>query len=230
MSPKTHLTMTKINLVIADDHQLFRNCMQTLLGRVKQIEVTHNFDDGEELLEFLVETDDQPDVILLDNQLKPLGVFDYLKILRRKYPHIKVIILSTTDTTQQMIDALKLGAASYITKRTSAEEVFEAVKGAFHNGSYTTEEMSRILLKSIASRDSSDPKRRILGKELSEDEKDVVRLICEEKTNEEIADELAKSRRTIESIRTRIMDKIGCRNMIGIVKYAIKEDIYSVID
>ena len=222
--------MGSIKVIIADDHQLFRNSLQSLLGRAKSIDVVHTVSDGEELLDYLEGSDSSPDVILMDIRMKPINGFDSLKEVIGRYPDIKVIMVSMFDNPHNVIEAMRLGASSYLTKDSSTQEMIQAINSVFEKGSYTTEIMTKAFIKNIKYQPQTDMKKRIEGKDLSEDEKDVVRLICQEKTNEEIAAALSKSRRTVESIRIRIMDKIGCKNMIGIVKYAIKEGIFKEID
>jgi DNA-binding NarL/FixJ family response regulator len=222
--------MSNIKVLIADDHELFRQSLQSLLNRSKSIDVVHTVSDGEELLDFLEESSDKPDVILLDIRMKPMNGFECLQEITTQYHDINVIMVSMFDNPNNVIEALRLGASSYLTKNSSSGQMIEAIRCVYEKGEFTTEIMSKVLINSIKNKSQPNPKSRYKGKELNEGEKDIIRLICQEKTNDEIAITLMKSKRTIETTRMRIMDKIGCKNMIGIVKYALKEGIYKEIE
>lgn len=218
-----------IKLSLVDDEQLILEGVKMLLSSDKHIQVTFTANDGGSFLKMLEGSspDDFPDIVLCDIQMLPMDGFELVEILKNKYPDLKIIILSSHYKTSVFGHMIKLGVSAFLPKNSDKKTFLEAIKSVHSKGVYLSEED----LKMLATFKNNTVKQKSLftiEDELSDREKDVVQLICQEYTNKEIADRLFISPRTVESHRQRIIDKLGVKNSIGIVIYAIIHDIFTV--
>lgn len=218
-----------IKLVMVDDEQLILEGVKMLLSSDKQIKVNFTANDGAGFLKMLEESspEDFPDIVLSDIQMLPMDGFELVEILKNKYPDLKIIILSSHYKTSVFGHMIKLGVSAFLPKNSDRKTFIEAIKSVHSKGVYLSEED----LKMLATFKNNAVKQKSLfaiEDELSDREKDVVQLICQEFTNKEIADKLFISPRTVESHRQRIIDKLGVKNSIGIVIYAVIHDIFTV--
>lgn len=218
-----------IKIVMVDDEQLILEGVKMLLSSDKQIKVNFTANDGESFLKMLEESspEDFPDIVLSDIQMLPMDGFQLVEILKEKYPDLKIIILSSHYKTSVFGHMIKLGVSAFLPKNSDRKTFLEAIKSVHNKGVYLSEED----LKMLATFKNNVVKQKSLftiEDELSDREKDVVQLICQELTNKEIAEKLFISPRTVESHRQRIIEKLGVKNSIGIVIYAIIHDIFTV--
>ncbi|MBD8084038.1 response regulator transcription factor [Chryseobacterium caseinilyticum] len=218
-----------IKLALVDDEQLILEGVKMLLSSDKQIKVTFTANDGAGFLKMLEESspEDFPDIVLSDIQMLPMDGFELVEILKNLYPDLKIIILSSHYKTSVFGHMIKLGVSAFLPKNSDKKTFLEAIKSVHSKGVYLSEED----LKMLATFKNNVVKQKSLftiEDELSEREKDVVQLICQEFTNKEIAEKLFISPRTVESHRQRIIEKLGVKNSIGIVIYAIIHDIFAV--
>jgi DNA-binding NarL/FixJ family response regulator len=215
----------RIRIVLADDHEILRDGFRVMLKKQTSVELVGEGGDGEELIKLVEEL--QPDVVITDIKMPKLDGISATKILTKKFPHIGVISLSMFDEENLIIEMLEAGAKGYLLKNAHKNEIIAAVESVFNNQTYYCNHTSRKLTKMIAE-SSFNPNRRISKPEFSEREISVMRFICQELSNREIALHLKLSVRTIEGYRERIQEKISARNTAGIVVYAIKNRIYQV--
>ena len=214
-----------IQIVLADDHEIFRDGFRVMLKKQTGVNLIGEAANGEELVKMVEEL--QPDVVVTDIKMPKLDGIGATKILTKKFPDIGVISLSMFDEENLIIDMLEAGAKGYLLKNAHKDEIIAAVEAVYNDQTYYCNHTSRKLTKMIA--DSSfNPNRRPVKPELSEKEINVMRLVCQEFSNKEIASQLKLSVRTIEGYREKIQEKINARNTAGIVVYAIKNRIYQV--
>ena len=214
-----------IRIVLADDHEIFRDGFRVMLKKQTSVELIGEASDGDELIKQVEAL--QPDVVITDIKMPKLDGIKATKILTQQFPGIGVIALSMFDEENLIIDMLEAGAKGYLLKNAHKDEIIAAVDAVFHDQTYYCNHTSRKLTKMIA--DSSfNPNRRHARPEFSERELSVMRFICQELSNREIALQLNLSVRTIEGYRERIQEKISARNAAGIVVYAIKNRIYQI--
>ena len=200
-------------------------------GMTDEQNVTVGFtsNDGPDFLQTLENSskEDFPDIALVDVQMQPMNGFELVEILKEKYPNLKIIILSSHYKTTILGYMVKLGVSAFLPKNSNRNAFIEAITIVHKNGIFFTPEDHQMIFSYM----NSPTKKRTLfdmDDELSEREKDVVKLICQEYTNSEIAEKLFISPRTVESHRQRIAEKIGAKNTVGIVIYAIINNIYSL--
>lgn len=212
-----------IRIALADDHEIFRDGFRVMLKKQTSVELIGDAANGEELLQLVAET--QPDVVVTDIKMPIMDGIKATKELTRKYPHIGVIALSMFDEENLIIDMLEAGAKGYLLKNAHKDEIIAAVETVFKRQTYYCNHTTRKLTKLIAE-STFNPNKRSGRPNFSERELNIIRLICKELSNKEIALQLNLSVRTIEGYRERIQEKINARNTAGIVVYAIKNEIY----
>jgi len=220
---------SQIKIALIDDEQLILEGVKMLLSNEKNISVCVTADNGPDFIEQLerISENDFPDIALVDVQMKPMNGFELVEILKEKYPDLKIIILSSHYKTSILGYMVKLGVSAFLPKNSNKKIFIEAITMVNKNGVFFTAEDHQMLFTYM----NSSAKKNSLFEtedELSEREKDVVKLICQEFTNNEIGEKLFISPRTVESHRQRILEKIGAKNTVGIVIYAIINNIYSL--
>ncbi|UKB83133.1 response regulator transcription factor [Chryseobacterium sp. MEBOG06] len=220
---------SQIKIALIDDEQLILEGVKMLLSNEKNISVCLTSDNGPDFIESLgmLSEDKFPDLALVDVQMKPMNGFELVEILKEKYPDLKIIILSSHYKTSILGYMVKLGVSAFLPKNSNKKTFIDAITMVDKNGVFFTAEDHQMLFSYM----NSTAKKNSLFEtedELSEREKDVVKLICQEFTNNEIGEKLFISPRTVESHRQRILEKIGAKNTVGIVIYAIVHNIYSL--
>lgn len=220
---------SQIKIALIDDEQLILEGVKMLLSNEKNISVCLTADNGPDFIENLgrLSAKEFPDIALVDVQMKPMNGFELVEILKEKYPELKIIILSSHYKTSILGYMVKLGVSAFLPKNSNKKTFIDAITMVDKNGVFFTAEDHQMLFSYM----NSTAKKNSLFEtedELSEREKDVVKLICQEFTNNEIGEKLFISPRTVESHRQRILEKIGARNTVGIVIYAIVHNIYSL--
>lgn len=220
---------SQIKIALIDDEQLILEGVKMLLSNEKNISVNLTADNGPDFIEYLGKLSEKefPDIALVDVQMKPMNGFELVEILKEKYPDLKIIILSSHYKTSILGYMVKLGVSAFLPKNSDKKTFIDAITMVDKNGVFFTAEDHQMLFTYM----NSSAKKNSLFEtedELSEREKDVVKLICQEFTNNEIGEKLFISPRTVESHRQRILEKIGAKNTVGIVIYAIVNNIYSL--
>lgn len=220
---------SQIKIALIDDEQLILEGVKMLLSNEKNISVCLTANNGPDFIESLgsFTQEEFPDIALVDVQMQPMNGFELVEILKEKYPDLKIIILSSHYKTSILGYMVKLGVSAFLPKNSDKKTFIDAITMVYKNGVFFTAEDHQMLFSYM---NSSAKKKSLfeMEDELSEREKDVVKLICKEFTNNEIAEKLFISPRTVESHRQRILEKIGAKNTVGIVIYAIINNIYSL--
>lgn len=203
-----------INVAIADDHSIVLNGLQKILALHPDIKVTDVYLNGDSLLEGLEVK--QPDVLLLDIQMPGKNGIEVAGIISKKFPDVKMIALTNVDILIQVKKMLQKGCLGYLLKDASPEILVEAIKTVHTGEQFLYEPLSRQLVNNFFSQNS---------KQLTRREKEILQLITEEHTNQEIADKLFLSLRTVENHRNNLLQKLDVKNTAGLVKIAIQEGL-----
>lgn len=210
-----------ISVVIADDHKLFRKGIRSLLEEFHFVGKIYEAGNGLELLQLLKLLDSLPQVILLDIQMPVMDGIEAHKRIRKLYPQMKVIVITMEDDEQFITYMISEGVNGYMLKNAEPEELEEAIQKVYVNDFYFPPEMSRMVLKSAASK-----KLEVQSlPEFSEREFEVLELICKEHTASEIAEKLGISPRTVEGHRRKLLEKSGAKNIAGLVIFAVKNNL-----
>lgn len=210
----------KIKVAIADDQQLFRKGIISLLKEFEEIDIVFEAGDGKDLLNQLANGNTVPDVILLDIEMPLMNGIEALKKIKSKGYASKVIILTMHDEEEMVVHLIEMGANGFLPKNEDIENVVSAIKSVIESDYYFNDKFSKGMLRSLISNEKITPKFNY--NQLSDIETEIARLICEELTNKEIAAKLDLSPRSVDGHRERILKKIGAKNTAGIVMYAYK--------
>ena len=215
--------MTKIRVGIVDDERLFIQGMRMILEQDEDLTVSFEAENGLELLEKLAEDENLADVVLLDLAMPLLdGVDTLLKIISLSIP-IKVIILTSHYNDSMIVKLLDEGASGFLAKNEHPDIVIQTIKGVHRKGFFINDHIMQLIRdrRLLA-------KRKLVDIDLTHREIEILKLICKEYTNKEIADNLKISSRTVEGHRKSILEKIDCKNTAGMVIYAIEHKLYDV--
>ncbi|MCY7310354.1 MAG: response regulator transcription factor [Chitinophagaceae bacterium] len=214
--------MSKIKIAIADDYKIFREGLKVGLSAEENFDVILEADNGEELLKALETA--TPDVILMDLKMPLMDGMEATKAVRKKYPTIKVLVVTMYDDDKFIIHLMENGANGYLLKNTEPDEIKKSIYAVHENGYYFNDLVNKALLKKLVLKNNLKPSFN-QNVELTEREMEVLKLICEEKTAAEIAKDIFLSPRSVEGIRQRLIEKIGVRNTAGLVMFAVKNNM-----
>lgn len=212
-----------IKILIVDDHKIFRDGLQLLLSKQKDLHIVGEAENGKEVLEKIPLY--EPEVLLLDIQMPVMNGIELTKQLQQSHPHIGVIALTMFNEDNLIVDMLEAGARGYLLKNTNKEEVITATKTVYSGETYYCSATSQKLAKLIAS-SKFNPYRHKPKPMFSDKEIQIMQLICQQYASKEIASLLNMSVRTVEHHRENLQEKTGARNMVGIAMYAIKNGIF----
>ncbi|MFB0908214.1 MAG: response regulator transcription factor [Spirosomataceae bacterium] len=215
--------MKKIRIALTDDHKLIRAGIRLLLEQVDDFEVVLEAANGEELLDALPRK--RVDVVLLDINMPVLDGIETTKILRQKFPKVKIIMLSLHDEDRFILHLMELGASGYLLKDAEPEEVEKAIRTVKVGELYFNDTVSKVMLRKATNKSVRNSKVFNYKVDLSERELEVLNLICEGLTNAQIAEEVSLSQRTIEGYRLKMLNKLKVKNTAGLVAYAIKNHL-----
>lgn len=218
-------TYNPIRVVIADDHEIFREGLEVLFKKQEDIELVGEASTGKQLIEIAERM--VPDVIITDIKMPVMDGIKATAVLREKFPQISIIALSMFDDENLIVDMLEAGAKGYLIKNAHKQEIIAAIKSVYNHDSYFCNH-STVKLARMIGKSRFNPYREIIKPEFNEKELEVIRLVCEEFSNKEIASELNLSIRTIEGYREKILEKMKAKNTAGIVVFAIKTGIYKI--
>jgi len=217
--------MEKIRLGIADDHKIFRNGLKATLEDCADFDLVLEASNGKQLIALLETT--VPDVILMDIKMPEMDGIQTTAKVKQRYPHVKVLALSMFNEDKYIVDMMKAGASGYLLKNAEPEEIIEAISTVYHKDYYFNEHLSITLIKQLAG--NTQPGSTTLSlADFNEREIEVLRLVCQECSNQEIADKIFLSVRTVEGYRARLFEKTRSKNLVGLVIFAVKTGIISV--
>lgn len=213
-----------IKVAIADDHKIFRSGVINTLTPYANINVVFEAEDGEHLLEIMQQQ--QPDVILMDLKMPKMdGIQATIKV-REKYPHVKVIILTMYEDDNFIVHLVENGANAYLLKNSEPEEIYEAICTTFDKGFYFNENVNLALLKKVLHKNKQQFKPTFKNEvQLSDRELEVLKLICNEFTTQEISEKIFLSPRTVEGLRQKLLEKLNVKNTVGLVLYAFRNSL-----
>lgn len=218
-------TTVPIRVVLADDHELFRDGFRVMLKKQPAIQLVGDAGNGNDLLGQVHLL--KPDVVITDIKMPELDGIAATRQLIARYPGLPIIALSMFDEENLIVDMLEAGARGYLLKNAGKHEIVQAIETVYGGEVFYCGHTSRKLAQLIAT-SKFQPGQQIKLPEFTERERTIIQCICQELSNKEIAHRLQLSVRTVESHRERIQEKMQVRNMAGIVVYAIKHGLYQI--
>lgn len=214
--------MDKIKVLLVEDHTILRKGIKALLEKELGIEVIGEAEDGIEAMKAVEKS--QPDIVLLDISLPYLNGLEITRKISKRYPKIKVLILTMHNSGEYVIELLSAGAKGYIIKQAAPNELISAIRSVSEGFIYLSPEISKKVAGriNIKGRLNKDKKDRL---QLSERETEVLQLIVEEHSPRDIAGLLFISIKTVENHRYNIMKKLDIHSIAGLTKYALEKRI-----
>jgi DNA-binding NarL/FixJ family response regulator len=211
-----------IRYAIADDHKIFRRGIIAVLENTPFLKLVLEAENGRELLSNLPKA--KPDIILLDLVMPEMDGIETTIEIRKQNSDIKIIVITMHDDEKYVIHLMEIGANGYLLKNADPDEIKMAITAAYENGYYFNDFVNKALLKRVVHKNQLKP---VFNKniELTSREIEVLKLICQELTANEISKLIFLSPRTVEGIRTKLLEKIGVKNTAGLVMYAVKNGI-----
>jgi DNA-binding NarL/FixJ family response regulator len=209
-----------IRILIADDHAVVRSGLRALLHADPEIEVVGEARDGSETLELAGTL--HPDIVLLDVTMPPENGIKTARRLKAEHPEVAVLFLTMHEDEALLHEALRAGAAGYVTKRAEESEILQAIHAVMHGDIYVHPAMTRALLHRPV---TTEHRRGMPEVSLTRRELDVLRLLVKGNTNRQIAGLLNLSMRTVENHRANLMGKLGLVSRVELVNYAEEHNL-----
>jgi two-component system, NarL family, response regulator DegU len=213
--------MHKISVCIVDDHNLFRKAIMNLIKSFQRVGDITEAGNGKEFID--LHKKKWPDVVLLDLEMPRMNGVETAEYLLPNCPDLKIIVLTQHDTEKYMLHMLEMGVHSFLLKNTNPDELERAIYAVVDKDFYHNDLLTHVIRKSIKSKSkSARPQFEI---PLSDREREVVISICDELTHKQIAEKLSISEFTVRNHHRNILDKLGLKKTVGLVKYAYENGL-----
>lgn len=217
--------MQKIRVLVVDDHTVVRDGICALLALAPDIEVVGEAGDGRKALEKVQEL--LPDVVLMDVAMPSMGGLETTRRIRKDFPNVKVLVLTQYADKEYVFPAIEAGANGFISKTSASSEIATGIRSVHRGDSFLSPSIAKLLVENYqlisGSREKTDP-----YDQLTDREREVLKLLAEGHTAQEIAAILQISPKTVDGYKTSLMDKLGIHNRIDLVKYALRKGIITV--
>jgi DNA-binding NarL/FixJ family response regulator len=215
-------------IAIVDDQLLFRQGLAALIAGVKNFELVLEAASGKELEDLLKQAAILPDILLMDMKLPDTTGMELNAMVQKEYPSVRVIVVSMYEQERLIYRMIEAGACGYLAKNCDKQELINAIETTLKSGFYFNYNTMKVM------RNAGVYKNQVLHNinnipiELTQREEEVLKLICREFTNAEIATQLFLSTRTVDGHRNNLLMKTGCKNTAGLVVFAIRNSLFEV--
>ena len=217
--------MQKIKVLVADDHTIVRDGICALLRLAGDIEVVGEAANGKEALEMVRKL--MPDVVLMDISMPVMGGLEATRRIHKEFPRTKVLVVTQYDDKEYVFPVIEAGAAGFISKAAASSELASGIRSVHRGDSFLSPSVAKLLIEDYQRgtnvRETCDPYRQ-----LTDREKEILKLLAEGYTTQEIANMLVISSKTVEGHKTNLMAKLDVHNRIDLVKYALRKGIITV--
>lgn len=215
--------MDKIKVLVADDHTIVRKGICLLLSEETDIEVIGEAENGRETIKKVEEL--KPDVVLMDITMPELNGMDATRQLKKRFPSIKILILSMHSNEEYVFETLRAGAFGYLVKRSAPNDLIKAIHVAYGGDFFLSPSISRKVIENYIHQKQGFISEPLGLDKLTEREREVLQLIAEGNENREIAKRLFVSTKTVEAHRLKIQRKLQLRGTAELTKYSIKKGL-----
>ena len=215
----------KLNVLLADDHKLLRAGLKLLLQRNPDLTVVGEAADGEQTLQLFQQL--EPDLLLLDLSMPKMDGLDCLREIKSRWPGAKVIVLTMHEDENYIKQAMQAGAAAYVHKSAADTDLFKAIDAVQAGQLYLSQQDSNLLLHVLLKQDPAPVDNQAPYVLLSPREREVLRLIAHGYSMAEVAERLSLSIKTVDTYKTRLMEKLGTTRKSELVSYALKYGLLS---
>ena len=216
--------MQKIKVLVVDDHTIVRDGICALLALAGDIEVVGEAANGSDALKLVEQL--KPDVVLMDIAMPIMGGLEATRRISREFPRTRVLVLTQYDDKEYVFPVIEAGASGFISKAAASSELTLGIRSIYQGDSFLSPSVARLLVEDyqrggrLVGRDPYD--------ELTDRERDVLKLVAEGHSTQEIASMLTISLKTVEGHRTSLMAKLGIHNRIDLVKYAMRKGVITI--
>ncbi|MBE0528304.1 MAG: response regulator transcription factor [Thermoleophilia bacterium] len=215
----------QIKVLLVDDHAILREGVHALLAREPDILVVGEAGDGQEALEQVPRL--KPDVVIMDIVMPRMNGLEATRLIRERHPESRVLILSMYDDHEYVVQIIQAGAAGYVLKRVVTEDLVRAIHEVHAGESFLYPPIAAKLIGDYL-RVTKSEQAEALGEPLTAREREVLKLIADGHTNQEIAEQLGLSRKTVDSHRSNAMRKLDLHDVTEVVKYAIRTGLITL--
>lgn len=216
----------RIKIVIVDDHKITRDGLTALIERQSDMTVVGEAENGRDAVNLVQKF--APDIVIMDINMPDLNGIDATRQIRALSPATKVIALSMYSDKRYVEGMLRAGVSGYLVKSCAFDELVKAILSVTHQKAYLSPGIAKVVMKGYATRLTKTKDALIIDDKLSSREREVLQLIAEGHTSEQIATKLYISTKTVSTHRRNIMDKLKITNMAGLIKFAIREGLISM--
>lgn len=229
-----------IRVLLADDHDILRQGLRLLLSLQHEIQIVGEARTGREAVEMV--RNHQPDVVVMDITMPDIDGLEACRLIRSQYPSTQVLILTMHESEEYFLQALRVGAAGYLVKKAAPTDLHMAIHSVAHGGAFLYPGLAKALIRAYVTDSSvSTPaplqqdkaRASSLAQELrilTPRELEVLKLVAEGHTSQEIADQLVLSIKTVQAHRANIMEKLGLRDITQLVRFAIRFGLISLAE
>jgi len=217
--------MNKIKVLIADDHTLVRDGIRSLLALVADVEVIGEATNGKEALEITKRL--SPDVVLMDLAMPIMGGLEATRRIHREFPGIKVLALTQYDDSEYVIPVIEAGARGFVSKMAAFSELTLAIQAVYKGDSFLSPSAAATLVEEYQHRNAAEGEKD-LYQQLTDREREVLKLVVEGHTAREIAEMLIVSPKTVEWYKTSLMKKLNIHNKTDLIKFAIRKRVITL--
>lgn len=217
--------MQKIRVLVVDDHTIVRDGISALLSLAGDIEVVGEATNGNEALKMVSEL--HPDVVLMDIAMPIMGGLEATRRISKDYPNTKVLVVTQHDDKEYVFPVLESGASGLISKAGASSELASGIRSVYKGDSFLSPSVARLLVENFQNtageRSKQDPYNTLTRRE-----REILKLLAEGYSTQEIAGMLVITPKTVEGHKTNLMSKLGIHNRIDLVKYALRKGIISI--
>lgn len=218
--------MDKIKIIIVDDHQLIVNGLRAMLEPIEGFSIIGEANDGNEAVSKAIEL--VPDVIIMDISMPILSGIEATRQILKVYPDIKILALTQHEESEYVVQMINAGGHGYLLKNSRKEEFIEAIFNVFRGEKYFGRKISNLLLDNLLQDKRTENRENNKTITLTKREKEITKKIAEEMSNQQIADDLNISLRTVETHRRNIMQKLNVKNAVSLVRYAVQNQLITL--
>jgi DNA-binding NarL/FixJ family response regulator len=214
-----------IKLAIADDEELFRQGMTFILNKEVNFDIILQAENGHDLIEKIENVEIQPDIILMDLNMPQLNGVETTKLIKKQYPDIKIIALTSYYSKPFISNMIAIGAVAYLAKNTTPKIVVETINNVANRGFHYDDNVMQVIQENVINPNAKIGRSRFDGDYLTKREVEVLQLICKQFTTNEMAEQLFISPRTVEGHRNNLLLKTDTKNTAGLVVFALQYKI-----
>lgn len=216
--------MASVNILLVDDHKIIRDGIKSMLENGHGYQVVAEAESGEEALQILETQDLSIDIVIMDINMPGIDGIETTRRIKEKFPGVKILALTMMKEDEHVRQMIQAGASGYILKNSGNEELVDAIEQIMKGKHYFSSDATYSIMMDLVE-SGGKKKQTAEAANLTDRELEVLQLITEEFTNQEIADKLSISVRTVDAHRRNLLQKTGARNTAGLVRFALENNI-----